>query len=129
MLSVPLSPPRPFFEPSKPGEAAAVTPQAVNAVHRFYPLPAASLQSSTVERNMRKIERNTMVRLADYVEPAKAAEIIGCTDGRVYQKLRAGEFSDVIPIGKNRFLIARRECEKMAKNPAPTGRPRKAFSR
>lgn len=77
---------------------------------------------------MRKVTSNTMVRLNDYVTPADAAAIIGCTDGRVYQKLREGEFRDVIPVGKNRFLIGRKECEKLAESPAKTGRPRKAMA-
>ena len=77
---------------------------------------------------MRKLTSNSMVRLADYVTPTDAAEIIGCTDGRVYQKLRDGEFKDVIPVGKNRFLIGRKECEKVANSPEKTGRPRKAVA-
>lgn len=68
---------------------------------------------------------NRMVRLSDYVNPTQAAEIIGCTDGRVHQMLRAKEFKDIIPVGKRRFLIARKEVEKVADSPAATGRPRK----
>lgn len=76
---------------------------------------------------MGKVSSKTMVRIADYVEPAKAAEIIGCTSGRIYQLLRQSppEFSGLLPIGKNRYLIPRKEVERVAKNPAKTGRPRK----
>jgi len=77
---------------------------------------------------MRKLSRDTMVRLADYVTPADAAEIIGCTDGRIYQKLRDGDFKDVIPVGKNRVLIGRKECERVAKTPEKTGRPRRILA-
>lgn len=69
-----------------------------------------------------------MVRLSDYVTPTDAAAIIGCTKGRVYQKLREGDFKNVIVVGKKRVLIDRRECEQVAKSPEKTGRPRKIFS-
>lgn len=71
---------------------------------------------------------NRMVRFADYVNPAQAAEIIGCTDGRIHQMLRAREFVDIIPVGKRRYLISRKEVEKVAKSPAKTGRPRKVLA-
>lgn len=74
---------------------------------------------------MVKVSSKTMVRIADYVEPVKAADMIGCTSGRVYQMLRNAEFRGLLPIGKNRFLIPRKEVERVAKNPAKTGRPRK----
>ena len=66
-----------------------------------------------------------MVRLADYVSPSSAAEIIGCTDGRIYQMLRDREFHNLLPIGKNRVMISRKEVERIAHSPAKTGRPRK----
>jgi hypothetical protein len=68
-----------------------------------------------------------MVDLADYVQPKRAAQIIGCTDGRVYQMLRDGDFekSDLIFIGDKPRLILREAVEKIAKEPAKTGRPRK----
>ncbi len=69
-----------------------------------------------------------MVRFADYISPATAADLIGCTKGRVYQMLRGGDFNDLIPVGKNRYLISRKEIEKVAKNPADTGRPRKKIA-
>lgn len=65
-----------------------------------------------------------MVRISDYVMPVDAAEIIGCTVGRVYQMLRDDEFRDLLPIGK-RVMISRKEVEKVAASPATTGRPRK----
>lgn len=73
---------------------------------------------------MGKIGTKGMVRIADYVSPAEAASIIGCTDGRVYQMLRDRDFRDLIPIGK-RVLISRKEAERKAREPAKTGRPRK----
>ena len=69
-------------------------------------------------------QRNAMAALAEYVNPTQAADIIGCTEGRVYQLNREGRFKDRLPIGKNRFLLSRREVEKIAKSPAKTGRPR-----
>ena len=66
-----------------------------------------------------------MVRLSDYVRPSKAAEIIGCTPGRVYQKLRDGDFRDVVELDDGSKLISRKECERERDNPADTGRPRK----
>lgn len=73
-------------------------------------------------------QREAMVRLSDYVNPAEAAEIIGCTDGRIYQLLRAGEFKRRIPIGKRSYLLLRKDCERIAKTPAKTGRPRKIMA-
>lgn len=77
---------------------------------------------------MGKSPGNKMVRFSDYVSPTAAAKIIGCTDGRVYQMLRAGVFRDKIPVGERRVLIARREVEKIANSPAKTGRPRKSLA-
>ena len=77
---------------------------------------------------MPKSSSKQMVRFSDYVTPDKAAEIIGCTKGRLHQMRRAGDLKDLIPTGKNRFLFGRRECEKIAKSPAKTGRPRKALA-
>lgn len=66
--------------------------------------------------------------LDNYVSPTAAAAIVGCTDGRIYQMLRAKEFRDTIPVGKRSVLISRKEVEAIAKEPAKTGRPRKRFS-
>jgi hypothetical protein len=77
---------------------------------------------------MGKVGKNTMVRIADYVSPSDAAGIIGCTDGRIYQMLRDKEFRNLLPIGKNRVMILRKEAEKIASSPAKTGRPRKNIS-
>lgn len=74
---------------------------------------------------MGKIGNERMVRMSDYVSPPDAADIIGCTPGRIYQMLRAGDFRDLLPIGKRGKLISRKEVEKVAKQPATTGRPRK----
>lgn len=65
-----------------------------------------------------------MFRITDYVTPVGAAKIIGCTKGRIYQKLRDGDFKTAVTVGENRVLIGRRECEKIAKTPEKTGRPR-----
>lgn len=77
---------------------------------------------------MSKSQRGKMVRIADYVTPPQAAEIIGCTPGRVYQMLRAREFRDVLDLGDGRKMIGRSEAEKLAKSPAKTGRPRKTLA-
>lgn len=65
-----------------------------------------------------------MTKLNDYLAPTDAAQLIGCTPGRVYQMLRNGDFSDVVRFGK-RCLIGRKEAQKVANTPATTGRPRK----
>lgn len=69
-----------------------------------------------------------MVRLADYVTPPEAAEIIGCTKGRVYQMLRGGEFNDLLKFGKRNFLISKKEAQKVASSPSSIGRPRKKMA-
>lgn len=69
-----------------------------------------------------------MVRISDYVHPPEAAKIIGCTPGRVYQKLRAGEFKDVLDLGGERYMISRKEAERERDSPANTGRPRKCVA-
>jgi hypothetical protein len=68
-----------------------------------------------------------MVDLSEYVQPKEAAVIIGCTNGRVYQMLRGGEFeeTDLIRLGGRPRLISRAAVEKIASEPASTGRPRK----
>jgi hypothetical protein len=77
---------------------------------------------------MGKVGNTQMVRLADYVSPSKAADLVGCTKGRIYQMLRGGEFRDLIPVGKRSVLIGRKEVEKIANNPSATGRPRKKLA-
>jgi hypothetical protein len=77
---------------------------------------------------MGKSPKEQMVRISDYVHPPQAAEIIGCTPGRVYQKLRAGEFKDVLDLGDGRYMIGRKEVQKEASSPAKTGRPRKSLA-
>lgn len=71
--------------------------------------------------------KRQMVDLNDYVQPKTAAAIIGCTNGRIYQMLRGGEFSenDLVYIGDKPRLISRKAVEKIASEPAMTGRPRK----
>ena len=72
-------------------------------------------------------ETRRMVDLAEFVQPKQAAVIIGCTDGRVYQMLREGDFEekDLIRFGEKPRLIRRKAVEKIANEPAKTGRPRK----
>lgn len=74
---------------------------------------------------MGKAGKGKMFRLSDYVRPFEAATIVGCTVGRIHQMTRDGEFRDLLPVGKNRVLISKKEVEKVAKSPAKTGRPRK----
>lgn len=76
---------------------------------------------------MGKVGNRPLVCLTDYIAPQDAARLIGCTPGRVYQMLRDGDFKDVLPFGRHR-LIGRKEAEKIAKNPATTGRPRKKLA-
>lgn len=63
----------------------------------------------------------------DAVSVSKAAEIIGCTTGRVRQLLIDGEIrgkklddSEQAP-----WLVSRVDAERLQKNPSTTGRPRK----
>ena len=76
-------------------------------------------------------ESSQVVDLSKYVQPKQAAQIIGFTDGRLYQMLRPDErnrwFSgaDLIFIGEKPRLVARKAAERLAKKPATTGRPRK----
>lgn len=64
-----------------------------------------------------------MSHIDDYVTVAEAAEIIGCTDGRVCQMARAGELKGQ-KMGKRTWIILRKDCEKYAKTPQKMGRPR-----
>ena len=63
--------------------------------------------------------------LANYASPDEAAAIIGCTNGRIYQLLKAKAFRDVLRIGKRMVLVSKKEAVRIAREPAKTGRPRK----
>ena len=90
--------------------------------------PANLILSGSADRPCKVLRTRViceiMVRIADYVDSISAAEMIGCTPGRVHQMVRAGDFRDTFPIG-HRKLILRKEVERVARNPAKTGRPRK----
>lgn len=63
----------------------------------------------------------------DAVSVSDAAVIIGCTTGRVRQLLIDGEIRGK-KLSENEnapWLVSKVDAEKMAKNPAATGRPRK----
>lgn len=70
--------------------------------------------------------KRRMVDLAEYVQPKEAAEIVGCTKGRIYQMLRDGDFrdEDLIFLGEKPRLIRRSVITELASSPAKTGRPR-----
>lgn len=63
----------------------------------------------------------------DAISVTRAAEIIGCTTGRVRQLLRAEELRGK-KLGPRAWLVSRVDAEKLADAPAPTGRPRKKAS-
>ena len=63
----------------------------------------------------------------DAVSVTKAAEIIGCTPGRVRQLLLDGEMRGK-KLDDNEqapWLVSRVDAEKLKRNPSTTGRPRK----
>lgn len=60
----------------------------------------------------------------DFFTTTEAAAFIGCSDGRVRQLIRDGEI-DAEKAGPRMWLISKDEAEKIKKNPAKTGRPRK----
>jgi DNA-directed RNA polymerase specialized sigma24 family protein len=60
----------------------------------------------------------------DAVSATTAAEIIGCTTGRVRQLLRDGAIRGK-KIGERAWAVSRVDAEKLAETPAKTGRPRK----
>lgn len=57
----------------------------------------------------------------------QAAEVIGCTTGRVRQLLDAGVLHGEQPNGEGTFwLVDKKAVAKYARTPAETGRPRKS---
>jgi len=63
--------------------------------------------------------------VANFVTTTQAAKIIGCTDSRVRQLVRAGMINGVVKVGPRAVLIPRKEAEKLRDHPSSTGRPRK----
>lgn len=61
----------------------------------------------------------------DAVSVTKAAEIIGCTTGRVRQLLRDGVIRGA-KLSQRAWVVSRVDAQKMSETPAPTGRPRKS---
>jgi hypothetical protein len=59
----------------------------------------------------------------DAISVVAAAEIIGCTPGRVRQMLWGGDLRGV-KVGVE-WIVSRTDAEKIRRNPASTGRPRK----
>lgn len=53
----------------------------------------------------------------------EAANVIGCTEGRVRQLLRSGELKGV-KLNERAWAVYAEAAEKMADNPATVGRPR-----
>jgi excisionase family DNA binding protein len=61
--------------------------------------------------------------VGQFVSVSEAAEILGCTDGRIRQMLRAGEIEG-IKLNERAWAIPKKAAEKAAKNTPTTGRPR-----
>ena len=61
--------------------------------------------------------------IENWVSVAEAAEIIGCTDGRVRQLLRDHELAGQ-KINERAWVISRDSVERFAKKPQIFGRPR-----
>lgn len=61
--------------------------------------------------------------IGDYLNVVEAANIIGCSPGRVRQLLRADELKGV-KANEKAWLIPRKEAERMAEYQPGTGRPR-----
>ena len=59
----------------------------------------------------------------DFVTVTTAAEIMGCTPGRVRQMLRADEIEGE-KVGERAWMVLRKAAEKRAQKPEGPGRPR-----
>ncbi len=55
--------------------------------------------------------------VSQFVSTAEAATIIGCTDGRVRQMVRAGDITGVVRMSPRVVLIPRKQAEKIRDNP------------
>jgi len=62
--------------------------------------------------------------ISNFLNVSEAAEVIGCTDGRVRQMLRSGEMQGV-KANEKAWLVDREEAERIAKVRRGAGRPRK----
>lgn len=73
------------------------------------------------------VEMYAMQITFDAVSVTDAASIIGCTTGRVRQLLLDGEIrgKKLSQSENSPWLVSKVDAEKLAKNPASTGRPRK----
>lgn len=63
------------------------------------------------------------VAFENHVSVPEAAEIIGCTTGRVHQLIADGTISGEKVNGRA-WLLLRKDVERIAKKPRTTGRPR-----
>lgn len=54
---------------------------------------------------------------------SQAAEVIGCTPGRVRQLILAGTL-EATKLSPRIMLVQKKDAEKIARNPANVGRPR-----
>lgn len=60
----------------------------------------------------------------DLVSVSEAAEILGCTEGRIHQLLRAGTLPGK-KLNERAWAINRADIESLAETPQTRGRPRK----
>lgn len=65
-----------------------------------------------------------MVLNGDFLTPAEAADIIGCTVGRVHQLLKSKQLAGK-KFSERAWAVNRKSAEAYAKLPQTTGRPRK----
>jgi len=63
------------------------------------------------------------VAVKNLLSTKEAAEVIGCTEGRVCQLLRSGDLAGE-KINERAWVVHRESAEKYAKRPQHTGRPR-----
>lgn len=59
----------------------------------------------------------------DLISIADACKILGCTEGRVRQLLKAGEIEGEQRMGRT-WIVSRKSVERRAKQPKTVGRPR-----
>ena len=65
----------------------------------------------------------TVGEVAKFVSVDLAAAIIGCTEGRVRQLLRAGELVG-LKLNERAWAVERKSAERYAEREQPTGRPK-----
>lgn len=65
------------------------------------------------------------MQLRNYLTIEQAAEVIGCTPGRVRQMANTGGIPGAEKIGNRLWMIPRREVEKIRDARPGTGRPRR----